>query len=83
MSIRQKTLNVQYKIAQELYAFKDYEEFLLYMAKNVKKRITVDVDEDCITDDIFAESEVDVQDYSELVINVLKNKMPDALRERK
>lgn len=76
-------LNVQYKIAQELYAFKDYEEFLLYMAKNVKKRITVDVDEDCITDDIFAESEVDVQDYSELVINVLKDKMPDALRERK
>lgn len=79
-------LKVQYQIAQELYLFKDYDDFLLYMAKIIKNRFATDVDEDFIEGDVFAEDEEHVsfdEGYSELVLKVLKDKLPDALRERK
>ena len=79
-------LKVQYQIAQELYLFKDYDDFLLYMAKNIKNRFATDIDEDFIEGDVFAEEEEHVsfdEGYSELVLKVLKDKLPDALRERK
>ena len=77
---------MQYQIAQELYLFKDYDDFLLYMAKIIKNRFATDVDEDFIEGDVFAEDEEHVsfdEGYSELVLKVLKDKLPDALRERK
>lgn len=79
-------LKIQYQIAQELYVFRDYEEFLLYMAKSVKNRVLIDEDEDFIEDDVFAENKGRVsldEEYSELVLNMLKDILPDALKERK
>ena len=78
-------LKVQYQIAQELFLFKEYDDFLLYMAKTIKNRFATDVDGDFIEGDVFSEDEEqDAFDegYSELVLKVLKDKLPDALRER-
>lgn len=77
-------LNVQYYIAQQLYVFKDYDEFILYMAKTVSTRFAIDEDEDYIDEDVFSESDNDelpTMEYDKLILEVLEDKMPDARKK--
>lgn len=79
-------IRVQYEIAQELYLFKDYDEFLMFIARTIGNRFLVEDDADFIEDDVFAESEADNpsnEEHCELVLKVLKDKLPDAIKERK
>lgn len=83
-------LQVQYNIAQELYYFKDYDEFILYLASVMKTYLTKDEDElEEIENDAFSNIEEFEDDgelhigESELLLNLLKDKLPDALKEGK
>lgn len=77
-------LKIQYHIAQELYVFKDFYGFLLYMVKNVERGFTIEADDESIEDDVFAEDGDAVtldETNRELVLNVLKYKLPDAIKK--
>lgn len=77
-------LDVQYCIAQELYDFRDFDEFLLFMVKTIGTRFMQDENEDAIEEDVFAESdssEVKNEEYDKLILNVLEVKLPDARKK--
>ena len=77
-------LKVQHCIAQELYTFKDYDEFLLYMIKNIERCFSIEVDEESIEDDMFAEDEGDIslnETPRELILNVLSERLPEAIKK--
>lgn len=77
-------LKVQLCIAHELYDFKDYDEFLLYMIKNVERCFALEVDDESIEDDVFAEDEGAIssdETKRELVLNVLKERLPEAIKK--
>ena len=76
-------LFVQYYIAQELYCFENYDDFLVFMVKNAGRNIVIDDEDESVDDDVFAEDEMESkEEYGELVLKVLKDKMPNALKER-
>lgn len=82
-------LQIQYNIAQKLYAFADYDTFVLYLAQTVmRKHLPPDEDQELIEDDVFSEEEdkdsfgIEL-DYKEQIMNLLKEKLPNALKERK
>lgn len=77
-------LKVQHCIAQELYTFKDYDEFLLYMIKNIERCFSIEVDEESIEDDMFAEDEGAIslnETPRELILNVLSERLPEAIKK--
>lgn len=81
-------LQVQYGIAQELYIFSDYDEFILYLAKTLieKGGFSEDEDETGIVDDAFSdaeESESLAEDETELFLTLLADKLPGARKGRK
>lgn len=76
-------LFVQYCIAQEIYCFKNYDEFLVFMVKNAGRNIVTEDEEESVDDDVFAEDEIESkEEYGELVLKVLKDKLPNAVKER-
>ena len=77
-------LKVQHYIAQELYTFKNYDAFLLYMIKNIERCFSIEVDEESIEDDMFAEDEGGIslsETPRELVLNVLNERLPEAIKK--
>lgn len=77
-------LRVQFCIAQELYEFESYEQFLLYMEQVITKPFHMDTDEDYIEGDVFAELPEDkpsYDDYSSTIISVLIEKLPASAKE--
>lgn len=83
-------LQVQYNIAQELYSFHDYDEFILYLASVIKAYLPAEQDDsETLENDAFSDSE-EFGDSSEsdreeltLFLNLLKDKLPDAVKEGK
>lgn len=79
-------LSIQYRIAQELYVFKDYDEFILYMAQTVSTRFHINDDgDDFVEGDIFSENDdgkLTNEEHEKLILEVLADKMPDARKER-
>lgn len=79
-------LKIQYVIAQELYIFADFDMFILYLAKIVMDYLPMDEEQDYIEDDVFVVEEEDRDldtGYNEEILKLLKDKLPDALKERK
>lgn len=81
-------LQVQYGIAQELYSFEDYDEFILYLAKTLieKGSFPEDEDEAVIVDDAFSDEEEFgglAEDDTELLLDLLAYKLPGARKGRK
>lgn len=88
-------LQVQYNIAQELYLFTDYDQFILYLASTIISFYLVKDEDDPewidneIEDDAFFEpDDMDEAGGSdgekmEMLLNLLKDKLPDALKEGK
>ena len=76
-------LVVQFVIAQELYDFKNYDDFILFMIRVLKPRID-DLDEENVENDAFSDDEEGATQYdsNEMIISVLSKKLPDALKER-
>lgn len=84
-------LQIQYNISQELHDFHDYDEFILYLASVIIKTYSSpdEDDPDAIEDDAFSETDEsesegtsDSEDL-DMLLNVLKDKLPDALKEGK
>lgn len=82
-------LQVQYGIAQEIYKFADYNEFIVYLAKTlIEKGCLAEEDEDemAIVNDAFSdaeESEGLAEDETELFLTFLADKLPGARKGRK
>lgn len=76
-------LQIQYIIAQELYDFKDFDRFLLYMADILYSCLSEDEDSEMIDGDAFFEEE-EAEDLEggqhNLLLDLLKDKLPDAYR---
>ena len=53
------------------------------MVKNAGRNIVTEDEEESVDDDVFAEDEIELkEEYGELVLKVLKDKMPNAIKER-
>ena len=84
-------LQVQYNIAQELYLFEDYDQFILYLASTIISFYLVKDEDDpeWLEEDAFSEpDDMDTdggsdQEKMEMLLNLLKDKLPDALKEGK
>lgn len=82
-------LQVQYGIAQEVYNFTDYEEFIVYLAQTlIRKGRLAEEEEDAMPaeKDAFSDAEDDefpVEDDTEVFLNLLADKLPGARKGRK
>ena len=53
------------------------------MVKNAGRNIVTEDEEESVDDDVFAEDEMESkEEYGELVLKVLKDKLPNAVKER-
>ncbi len=84
-------LQVQYNISQELHDFSDYDAFIQYLASTIISTYSSsdEEDPDIIEDDAFSEPE-DFEDEGasdskglDMLLIVLKDKLPDAFKEGK
>lgn len=80
-------LQVQYSIAQELYIFKDYDGFVLYLAKTLIEKGGPSEDEDGLPiekDAFFDEEETEYlpEDDTGLFLDLLADKLPGARKGR-
>jgi len=79
-------LYVQYCMAQELYIFANYDQFILYLAKTLMQRGSIAADEDelPIANDAFLDAEeTENENEIEVFLNLLADKLPDARKGRK
>lgn len=77
-------LQIQYCISQELYVFKDYNEFILYLADVIIRYALPDEEPNQINDDAFSDDEETDEsgaEDQEVLLELLKDWMPDAVKE--
>lgn len=79
-------LQMQYRIAQELYIFENYDEFILYLAAIVISYASLDEEPDQIEGDAFSDDEETGESDAggqKVLLDLLKDWMPDAAKEGK
>lgn len=78
-------LQIQFCMAQELYVFDSYDSFLLYMVEIVAGGYISYSEPEQIEDDAFDdedENQEPTKDERTTILDMLKDKLPDALKER-
>lgn len=79
-------LQIQYRIAQELYIFESYDQFIQYLAKITIDYLPKEDDPEQIEGDAFSDDEeTDASDTGrrEQLLFLLKDWLPDAVKEDK